>query len=274
MKLVTTKALPILFLETGSCVLHRIRLSSLLSPLGERVVLNRSQWVKSNLFLICIFFCFEETISSINKTNAILLPPRSDSLQNLSLTIRQNQCNDIDFILQWADLTGSHGSEETQWCQAWQHAASWVLPAELKALLTSKQPLKTIYSPAGARTPKQLSTDNKKIHGWKRGRKHKITRGTYWLLCVCVKSLFWLKRWHISENFFFSDSVWVSVHECMWKPDPITLECCSTWATYLVFWDSFPLEHGALWFVGLSDQAKLALVSEPWRSFGLWIPRA
>lgn len=42
-----------------------------------------------------------------------------------------------------------------------------------------------------------------------------------------------------------------------------TLACCSTRATYLVFWDSFSLEHRALRLVGLPDEAKLALSVNP-----------
>ena len=74
MKFVATKGLPILFLETNSCILHRMKSRSFLWQLGSCF---KSQPVGKGQFVSDLDFLFEEPIGSISKTNSVFVSLRS-----------------------------------------------------------------------------------------------------------------------------------------------------------------------------------------------------
>lgn len=97
------KVLPILFLETVSCILHWIKPTSFLWQLGSCF---QSQPVRKESFVSDLHFCFEKTIDSINKTNAVFVSLRCHNLHSVCLTIWDKMnCDKIDFTLQWVNLT-------------------------------------------------------------------------------------------------------------------------------------------------------------------------
>lgn len=150
MKIVATKGLPILFLETNSCILHQMRSCSFLWQLGSCF---KSQPVGKGQFVSDLDFRFDEPIGSISKTNSVFVSLRSHNLYSLCPTIWQKMnCDKIDFMLR-VSLTWSQETSPEEWQSLLLHCRT---KSALRPLLTSA----SLWNPQALADPYATFQDN------------------------------------------------------------------------------------------------------------------
>lgn len=130
MKVIATKVLSNFIFRNWFMHLHRIKSCSFLWQLGSCF---KAQPVRKGQFVSDLHFCFEETINSISKTSAVFVSLRSHNLYALCLTIWDKMnCDKIDFMSQWGNLTWGQGTGLEEWQSHLLHSraekASWPRP--------------------------------------------------------------------------------------------------------------------------------------------------
>lgn len=149
MKIVATKGLPILFLETNSCILHQMRSCSFLWQLGSCF---KSQPVGKGQFVSDLDFRFDEPIGSISKTNSVFVSWEAIIYTVSAQRSDRKWCDKIDFMLR-VSLTWSQETSPEEWQSLLLHCRT---KSALRPLLTSA----SLWNPQALADPYATFQDN------------------------------------------------------------------------------------------------------------------